>query len=156
MKDFILISIRSHYWQKIIAGEKIFEFRKKIPNFNNSQYDKNIIIYSSGKDKAIVGVFKVQTIFSLPFAALMNKLNIVEVDRDGFKEYYQESKICHAIEIVECVTFKESISLSKLKAIDNSFFPPQNYRFITRQNAAIYKAIHLALYGECVFNHEST
>ena len=59
MKDFILISIRSHYWQKIITGEKNFEFRKKIPNFNSSQYDRNIIVYSSGKEKAIVGTFKV-------------------------------------------------------------------------------------------------
>ena len=62
----------------------------------------------------------------------MNKLNIAVADWDSFKEYYQESKTCHAIEIVECVNFKESISLSKLKEIDNSFFPPQNYRFITR------------------------
>lgn len=57
----ILLSIKPKYVEKIVSGEKKYEFRKTI--FKREQVD-TIVVYSSGKVGKLIGEIKFKTILS--------------------------------------------------------------------------------------------
>jgi predicted transcriptional regulator len=62
----ILLSIKPKYVEKILAGEKIYELRRVIPNENIDI----IFIYSSNPIKKIVGYASIDCILELPLDEL--------------------------------------------------------------------------------------
>ena len=57
----ILLSIKPKYVEKIVSGEKKYEFRQTI--FKREQVD-TIVVYSSGKVGKLIGEIKFKTILS--------------------------------------------------------------------------------------------
>lgn len=124
----LLLSIKPTYSQKILSGEKKFEFRKRKPKQRVDQ----VLIYESSPSKAIVGSFTIKRIHSgTPekiWAQCKNSGGIIE---KKYFEYCNGSRIIYAYEIDEFVKFDNPINPFQ-DLID--FKPPQSFLYLKAQN----------------------
>lgn len=123
MKD-VLISIKPKFVEKIMTGEKTFEFRKR--GFASDV--RNIIIYSSSPQKRIVGYFTYSEILK------GNPKEVWEVckgesgiDEKYYTEYYIDKEAAYAIKINEFIKFKKEINPKEIWA---EFTAPQSYYYL--------------------------
>lgn len=123
MKD-VLISIKPKFVEKIMTGEKSFEFRKR--GFSSSV--RHIIIYSSSPQKRIIGYFTYSGIVK------GNPKEVWEIckDKSGidekyYTEYYRDKEEAYAIKINEFIKFKKEINP---KEIWPGFTAPQSFYYL--------------------------
>ena len=124
MKETILISIHPEHVEKILSGEKRFEFRKKIP------IDKirRMVIYSTSPVMKVVAVAEIDsTITAKPESVWRKTRHASGITKQRFTKYFNNRDIAHALSIGTVRELANPVSLSKLC---QSFVPPQSYRFI--------------------------
>lgn len=121
----ILLSIFKEYADKIISGEKRFEFRKKIPRENIS----HIVFHTTAPDSQIVCIAEVKQILADTPQNLWKKTAIFSgVKKDFFFSYFKGAKIGYAYEL-KCV-YKMKSCL-KLDAPNIALTPPQSFKYIS-------------------------
>jgi len=121
----VILSIKPEFCEKIINGEKKYEFRKVI--FKNTENIEKVFIYSSSPVKKIIGSFRIQQIFEDRPKNLWNKFKKgAGISKVGFFDYFRNSKKGYAIEMMDV----EILSPIDPKGIDSSFCPPQSFRYI--------------------------
>jgi type I restriction enzyme S subunit len=121
----VLLSIKPIYVDEILAGKKIFEFRKSI--FKKKDISK-VFIYSSSPVKKIVASFEIARIIADSPKNLWSKFqNYGGISENDFFEYFKNSDIGYAIEITNLNEFSEPINPYKLK---KNFKPPQSYCYL--------------------------
>lgn len=139
---YTLLSIQPKYVEQIEKGEKLYEFRRVIPNFNREDLSNEIYIYCSSPVKAITGKIIIEKIISEKIDLLFEKIEINEKKKASTREYFKNKDVCNAIKIKEYVKFNKTTTFSEIKNhIDKSFTAPQNYRFID-ENSLLYKIIN--------------
>lgn len=118
------LPIKPIYAERIIAGEKLFEFRK-------TMFKKDIaffIIYSSSPIKKIMGVAKVKAIkIASPFATWEMTKHAAGISRRLFREYFQGVTTACAIEIEEITVLVSPIAPTE---IDPAFKVPQSFCYV--------------------------
>ena len=108
-----------------------------------------IVVYSSKKDKAIVGEFTAGRILKCSFDKLMhitgneNDLKALE----WFRNYYKDREECCAIEVINPKKYKNPIKLETIVLINSSFKAPQNFIYIN-ENDTIDNLINMSKKGE--------
>ena len=137
MNDLILMSIKTEYANQIFNGTKIFEYRKKSIGQNN--LNKKVIIYSSEKEKAIIGYILIDKILEGNLKTILSEINI----NNGISiiNYFNNAKKCYAMHIKEYHRFKSPITLNEIRKIDNNVVIPQYYRYI-KEKEPLYKLIN--------------
>ncbi|MDR1167207.1 MAG: hypothetical protein LBO66_15315 [Deltaproteobacteria bacterium] len=125
MKNTILISIKKIYADKIISGEKIFEYRRVIPASKIS----GIALYCTFPIQKIVAIVNV-------VANLTNHLDkLWEITRFGgalsksaFDSYFNGLIIGHAYKLGKVKRLNSPLPLN---AINKSLrYPPQSFRYL--------------------------
>lgn len=119
----VLMSIKPEYVEKILNGEKRFEYRKTIPK---KDIDK-IIIYATTPIKKVVGEVSVKRII------IDDKLKVWEetkkysgTSKDFFLAYYNNREVAVAYELVDVKIYNPTISLKDL----NINFVPQSFIYL--------------------------
>ena len=135
----VLLSIKPEFSNKILSGEKKYEFRKQKPKeaFNR------VYIYESSPTKTIVGWFNVKNIISgspEEIWAICNGDGGIEKER--FMAYSHEKEIIHAFEIDKITRFDTPVNPYEL---NSDFFPPQNFAYL--DNSSLFNRIE-ELHGE--------
>lgn len=98
----VLMSIKTEYTNKILAKIKLYELRKKPLNENID----TIIIYSSGKDKKVVGEFKIDKIIKDSPDNIWNLgEDVLGIDKKSFYEYFKNSEYAYAIKIKDVIKY---------------------------------------------------
>ena len=98
----VLMPIRTEYTNKILAKIKLYELRKKPLN----EKVDTIIIYSSGKDKKVVGEFKIEKIIKDSPDNIWNLgEEVLGIDKKSFYEYFKHSKYAYAIKIKDVIKY---------------------------------------------------
>mgnify|MGYP001168560798 FL=1 len=107
----ILLSIKSQYVDKIASGEKRYEFRKV--NFRRKDIS-SIIVYSSGRQKKIVGEIKFKKVLHDTPEKIW-KLTQYEagLSWESFMDYYKGKDKAYAIVIEEFIPYNNAISLDE-------------------------------------------
>lgn len=119
----ILLSIKSEYVDKILSGEKKYEFRKHRPK----QSIEKIVIYETSPKKRIVGLADVVGIISDTPERLWGKTcKNGGISKDAFMEYYGGAKEAYAFELGKITLPKKSFELSQLGISQ----PPQSYVYL--------------------------
>lgn len=119
----ILISIKPEFVNKILANEKLYEFRKSI---FKQKVDK-IFIYSTYPVKKIVGYFEVNEIICESPQELWNSLSKFSgISKKDFFKYYANSNEGFAIKIDNLHIFDEFIDMNKY----NDFRAPQSFCYV--------------------------
>ena len=117
----VLLSIKPMYVDEILAGKKIFEFRKSI--FKKKDISE-VFIYSSSPVKKIVASFEIARIIADSPQKLWDKCQKYGgISENDFFDYFKNSDIGYAIEITNFELFKEPIDPKKL---NSNFVAPQS------------------------------
>jgi len=117
----VLLSIKPKYVDKIVAGDKKYEFRKAI--FKKDV--RKVYIYSSSPTKKIVGCFFLSDIIRNTPENLWAELkHLSGLEHAEFFEYFKDKTEGFAIEIGELFVFKKPIDP---RICFENFVPPQSF-----------------------------
>jgi predicted transcriptional regulator len=125
INNSILLSIKPLYVEKIISGEKIFEYRRKIP-VNNIDF---IALYSTYPVQKILAIAHVIGRISDEPAKLWYSTQFGgSISKILFDEYFKGVYIAHALKLGEVIKLKEPLSLNLIN--DQFRYPPQSFRYL--------------------------
>ena len=121
----VLLSIKPEYAEKILSGEKLYEFRRAI--FKNKDV-KKVVIYASSPVQKVVGEFEIECILTLELGDLWAKTKKYSgINKEFYYEYFNGKDVGHAIKIKKTRRFKR---LLDLREFDISK-PPQSFQYLT-------------------------
>lgn len=122
----MILSINPCYVEKIISGEKIYEFRK----FKPSKSIDRIYIYETSPIKKIIGFFKYTDVIIGEKKSIWNKYyDVSGISQNNYFEYYSNSVNAYVYKISELKVLADAID--PYKTIDG-FRAPQSYRYMER------------------------
>ena len=121
MKNIIL-SIHPKFVEKILTGEKTFEYRKKLPE-EKIEY---VLIYATVPVQKIVAIGIVDSILSEKPQNLWKKtFGASGIDKSFFDTYFKNSERAFAIKFRQILKLNKPIVLSDI----DCKFPPQSYTY---------------------------
>lgn len=121
---FLLISIHPEYVEKILSGEKRFEFRKTCPTADIS----HLIIYATTPIQRWVAVAEVESILTDSPSRLWARTKYAAgISRKAFRQYYAGRSQGFAFKLGRIFSLSEEDSL-KIKATG-----PQSYSFFPKE-----------------------
>ena len=129
----LLMSIKTKYADQIFSGTKEYEFRRK--SIGEKNCHKKIYIYSSEKEKSIVGYIIVDKILNGNLKKIQLLTN--SFNNKGMEIYFNGCDECYALHIIEYHKFIKPIELKDIKSQYKKFVVPQFYRYI-REEEPIY------------------
>jgi predicted transcriptional regulator len=118
------IPIKPKYVDRIINGEKLYEFRKASirPDLTH------LIIYSGSPIKKIVGIAEVETIeVGAPSKIWEKTKHVAGISRAEFREYFRGKKNAYAIKLKKVHVLSRQINPEDIK---NGFNIPQSYSYV--------------------------
>lgn len=120
----IFYPIKPKYAQKIISGEKKFEYRRVKP-----QRDvKHIVIYSSSPEQLIIGLASVSTVISGTSKEVWDETHSFGgITKSEYEDYFEGAGSACAIAID--IVYKLEVPLSP-KAIFGNFTIPQSFKYL--------------------------
>lgn len=119
----ILLSVNPEYVDKIFAGSKKYEFRKRLAN---RTVDK-IIIYSTMPVMKVVGEVQViKTISASPTALWEHTKKFAGISREKYRKYFKGCKVAHAYQLGEAMRYDSPKNLSEF----NVNLPPQSFIYL--------------------------
>ena len=128
----ILLSIKPHYAQKILSGDKTVELRRVKPKL---EPDDLVLLYATAPVSAIIGWFTVGRVITEPLDQLWQNLGTqTSVPREDFFSYLHglNEGVAILVEQTFPIESTESIGLEKLRKLYPGFHPPQGFRYIQR------------------------
>lgn len=130
--DTILISIHPDFVDKIISGEKQYEFRKRFPD--NIRY---MLIYTTSPVKKITAMVEIDYIIMGSPANLWKKTrNKSGVTKSFFDMYFSGKKNAYAVKIKKVYKLDNPIDLTDLKEINAA---PQSYIYLKEPIKSLWK-----------------
>jgi len=125
---YILISIREDIHEKILQGQKFYEYRRKFISVSSK-----VFVYVSGKSQAICSYAE----FGEPiFGTIKRIIEINAIDHmpnpKGIYEYFRNRSVGFAIPIKKYQLIRP-IPLKELRKRFEGFSPPQSYIFLEKK-----------------------
>lgn len=121
--ETILISINPEYVEKIFAGTKKFEFRKRI---SNRSIDR-IVIYSTAPIMKVVGEVQiVDRISSSPTELWERTKKFAGISRDKYRKYFKGCKVANAYQLGRVIEYNPPKELQEF----NISSPPQSFMYL--------------------------
>ncbi|MDY0387165.1 MAG: GNAT family N-acetyltransferase [Methanolobus sp.] len=128
----VLLSIKPKFANKILEGEKTYEFRKT--KFNPKKNINKIYIYSSSPIKRIVGSFRIEKVFEDTPSNLWDSFNeFGSIGKQDFFEYYKQKDTGVAFKIKDLEVFENHIDPNE---IFENFVAPQSYRYLNDEDTS--------------------
>jgi len=127
----LIISIHPEHVEKILSGEKTWEYRKSIFKKDKSEIDR-VYIYSTSPVKRIVASFKMGRIIKGSPEELWKKTGQESgTDKQELMEYFEGHKIGYGIEITDLKELEEPVDpYEELEG----FHAPQSYMYMDGSN----------------------
>lgn len=134
----VLMSIKPEFVDRIISGEKSYEFRRVLYKRNDIS---RIVVYASSPVCRIVGEIEVASLITDTPENLWQKTkDKAGISEQFFFSYFSGRDKAHAIEVKAFHPYEEHINL---KDKYPSLVPPQSFCYIEEVND--YEAIHLVI-----------
>ncbi len=122
----VLLSIKPKYVEKILNGEKRYEFRKS--SFKEPEAVDKIYIYSTSPEKKIVGYFILDKIIEDEPESLWERCKAHSgVDEEEFFDYYRGKEKGIAMKINDTEGFEEPFDPYEDL---NNFVAPQSFHYV--------------------------
>lgn len=122
----VLLSIKPEYAEKILHGEKKYEFRRTI--FKNPAIQK-VVIYASSPVKKVIGEFEIDSILSLEICELWEKtMHFSGIDKQFYYSYFCGKEIGHAIKVKKAKRYSKYLDLEELDVNQ----APQSFVYLSR------------------------
>lgn len=129
-KDLIL-SIHPQYSDKILAGKKTVELRRRFPL--TTAKGTKVYIYSTSPVRAIVGSAEIAGIIKLPIKDMWKKYSkCAFIKKQAFESYFEGLSEGFALELKNAQAFDKPIELLELRERFN-FTPPQSFIYAKQE-----------------------
>lgn len=120
----ILLSIKPEYAEKILSGEKKYEFRRAI--FKNSSVNK-VVIYASSPIQKVIGEFDIECVISLDLSELWESTKYHSgIDKECYDSYFHGKEIGHAIKVKKAKRYRKHQDLDDY----DIQYPPQSFCYL--------------------------
>lgn len=117
----VILSIKPQFVEKIVTGEKKFEFRKKM----FKQEVESVIIYSTKPVGCFVGEFKIKSVLSGDTKLIWSQTCFsAGITKEYFYDYFQDVGTAYALQIDELIVYDTPIDPADI--IPN-FKAPQSF-----------------------------
>jgi predicted transcriptional regulator len=118
-----MLSIKPEYVERILSGEKTYEFRRRI--FRRDDID-TIVIYSTSPQCAVIGEARIDRILVSSPERLWDETHASGgISRERFMDYFHDAKVAYAIKIKHVDPFKKPKPLTdyapRVKCAPQSF-----------------------------------
>jgi predicted transcriptional regulator len=134
-KRTVLFSIRPFYVDKILAGQKTVELRRRFPEAGMS--GSTAMIYCTSPVKAIVGSAEIREVHKLRLSQLWSSHGGAAcIAKDDFNEYFSGQQHGFAIILTGAQPLKSRLTARDLEA-EFGIVPPQSYRYLTAECVAL-------------------
>ncbi|MGK5043330.1 ASCH domain-containing protein [Janthinobacterium sp. GB1R12] len=121
----VLLSIKPEYAEKILSGEKHYEFRKVLPKVPGI---KTVVIYATMPVGKVVGEFDIAELVSETPKVLWAKTsNFSGITRKFFNEYFEGRKLAHAFKVEAVRRYGSPV---ELRSILRSGVAPQSFCYL--------------------------
>jgi predicted transcriptional regulator len=131
-KQDILISLASRYAEKIFAGEKQVELRRRTMRVAPGA---TVWIYVKLPVGSIVGRARVEAVHASSPASLWRRFGLVSgLSREEFFEYFKGVTQGFALVLEGARRLRRSLSLDSLRRIAEGFNPPQFFVRLTAEH----------------------
>lgn len=125
----VLLSIKPEFADKILSGQKRFEFRKVI---FKSKDVRSVVVYSSSPVQRVIGEFDVSGILEMTPEELWGVTSdLAGIEKDYFDEYFEGRNKGFAIKIGNLKKYKRPMLLKELGVST----PPQSFCYLNDQMA---------------------
>lgn len=123
----VLLSIKPEFANKILSGEKSYEFRKT--KINHTSPTETVFMYSSSPVQQIVGYFTLKNQIEADPEELWSKYGSESgiEDRSRFMKYFSNSDKGYAIEIEDPWQFQDPVDP---RIHFDEFRPPVSFQYI--------------------------
>ena len=106
----IMISINPQYVEKILSGEKTYEYRKSM--FHDRSVE-NLLIYETKPVCKVVAVCHIDDVLVMPKHDLWELTKLQSgITEDFFNKYYEDKEVAKAIKISNVVRYDSPKELS--------------------------------------------
>lgn len=137
----ILISLASRYAEKIFAGEKQVELRRRTMRVTPGA---TVWIYVKLPVGSIVGRARVEAVHASSPASLWRRFGLVSgLSKEEFFEYFKGVTQGFALVLEGARRLRQSLSLDSLRQIAEGFNPPQFFVRLTATHP-LFSAVTLA------------
>lgn len=125
MSTSVLLSIKPVFAERILNGQKQYEFRKVI--FRNTDV-KKVYIYASAPISKVIGEFQIGGILKMPPDQLWQEsCKGAGITKDFFDSYFLEREYGYAIKIARVCRYPDPLELGKHFNIKQA---PQSFVYI--------------------------
>lgn len=125
MPTSVILSIKPKFAEKILAGVKLFEFRRQI--FKSPEVRK-IVLYASSPVQMVVGEVEIESILTLELNELWKVTEEkAGISRDYFFDYFEDREVGHAIKLRNPRSYSTPKDLLAEFKIST---PPQSFSYI--------------------------
>ena len=120
----VLLSIKPEYAEKILSGEKRYEFRRAL--FKNPEI-KKVVIYATSPIKKVIGEFDIECILTLELEDLWRKTKKYSgIDKEFYDQYFEGKERGHAIKVKKVKRYKRYLELENY----NVKCAPQSFAYV--------------------------
>ena len=127
-----MISLKEVYFNRIVSGEKKYEFRRVFAKDLNEGF--LCAVYVSSPVQAVKGVVE----FDAPRKMRVNEIfRLMEQEKypfaEGVKEYFKGKEVGYVLPVKKVRVFDKPISLEELRKIKGGFVPPQSFYCLDKE-----------------------
>lgn len=120
----VLLSIKPEFAEKILSGEKRYEFRRVI---HSNKKVNVVVIYMTAPIKKIVGEFQIDSILSDSPDKMWDKTQeFAGISRENYNKYFEGRKLAYAMSIGHVTEYLNPVDP---KLVMPSFTPPQSFMY---------------------------
>ena len=124
MQTKVLLSIKPQFAEKILSGDKKYEFRRLLYKSPNVE---KIIIYATAPVMKVVGEFDIAEVHSMELEALWEKtMEYSGIEKQFYDSYFKGRESGHAIEVKKVKRYKTPKALIDF----NVGYPPQSFVYV--------------------------
>jgi len=128
----ILLSIKPEYAEKILSGDKQFEFRKSMPKEPGV---KTVVMYATKPVGKVVGEFEIEGVLSeCPDDLWSLTADFAGISRRFFNEYFSGRETAYAIKVRSARRYDSPIDLDSLIA---GGVAPQSFRYLRERRTPL-------------------
>ena len=125
----VVLSIKPAYSEKILAGEKTVELRRRFPIA--TPRGTTAYIYSTSPVQAMVGTASIRDVLKLPIEQIWARFESTAfIERPLFDKYFDGVEDGYAIVFDDVTCFTRPLPLGELRS-KFGFKPPQSFRDAT-------------------------
>lgn len=129
--DTIILSIHPSHIEKILSGEKQYEYRKRIPT--DIRY---IVVYATAPIKMIVAFIEIDSVIKGTPKEVWNKTkNHAGISEDFFMHYFADYRDSYAIKFKAVHELQSPKPLTDLK---DQICAPQSYSYLRESLIELY------------------